>query len=505
MKLFYILILGLIIGCLVLAYPVSANAFSDWSAYGDAWKATNDTYTMLKWNSTGGHKYIVSGNASSVYYFVVGGGGAGALGQTGQTRGAGGGAGEVLEDATTGLSGLSGSVSVAVGEGGAAPSSATIHPAHANNGSVSIFSSITARGGEGGSGSTSAGTRTGGESGNLNQGGTTDGSQGTGGGGQTGNGANGAGVGGNGGIGYNSTFTGTSKPYAYGGGGSSDGTPGNGSTDGGGKGSKTSGYVAGTAGYNETGTGGGGEYGSVAASGYAGGSGVVIIKFLTPSPVTTPVSSFDSVNISIATNTTSRGWEGTAPFIIQFTNTSSYPPHTSWVWNYTEILTPNAPVTFNQTAYYNPIYTFTSAGNYSIKLNVTGTYGTNISTQITWINVSAPTVTIPIVQFTTDKTTVMFPGRITINDTSLNSPTMWNYSMGDGRWQNGSANLTYQYTKRGVWTLNLTASNAAGSNTSAPHSKTIRVIGYASTPAPSIPVIIATLALVFIGYRKLRK
>lgn len=106
-----------------------------------------------------------------------------------------------------------------------------------------------------------------------------------------------------------------------------------------------------------------------------------------------------------------------------------------------------------------------------------------------WLMGQGSSTTIPIVQFVTSKTVVMFPGRLYFNDTSLNTPTMWNWSTGDGKWfnttdANAGLNLSYQYTKRGLWIANLTVGNSAGTNTSALKSKSIRVIGYQGFEIP---------------------
>jgi len=195
--------------------------------------------------------------------------------------------------------------------------------------------------------------------------------------------------------------------------------------------------------------------------------------------VRVPFASFSSTNKSIATNSTASGWEGVAPFTMQFVNTSTKPPHTSFVWNYTEISAPTIPVTFNETAYYNPIYTFTSAGNYSIALNVTNAYGADISTQVTWVNVSSG-VEIPIVKWVKSKIFVMFPDSLYFNDTSENEPTARNWSFGNGKWYNATdataLNYSYQYRDRGRFSPYLIVSNAAGSNTSA--TQTVEVMGY---------------------------
>ena len=101
---------------------------------------------------------------------------------------------------------------------------------------------------------------------------------------------------------------------------------------------------------------------------------------------------------------------------------------------------------------------------------------------------------LPIVQWITDKTTVVFPGRIYFNDTSLNTPTQWNWSFGDGTWYNTTdqelgLNKSYQYVKRGVWVANLIVGNSAGTNTSPLKSKNIRVIGYQGFELPPNPTI----------------
>lgn len=178
----------------------------------------------------------------------------------------------------------------------------------------------------------------------------------------------------------------------------------------------------------------------------------------------TPISSFSSVNVSIATNTTSQGWAGNAPFTMQFTNTSTNPPHTSWVWNYTKS-GESTPVTFNQTGYYNPRYTFASAGNYSISLNVTSTSGSNISTQITWVNVTAD---LPVVSFNSNATTGVNPMAVQFNDTSISAPAIqyYNTSFGDGFWENQTTfpatNITHLYSTQGNYTVSHYVTNAQG-------------------------------------------
>jgi PKD repeat protein len=172
------------------------------------------------------------------------------------------------------------------------------------------------------------------------------------------------------------------------------------------------------------------------------------------------ISSFTSTNISVATNSTSYGWEGFAPFTMQFTDASTGSP-TSWVWNYTK-LGSTTPVTFNSSTFNSPIYTFASTGNYSISLNATSATSSNISTQITWINV---TTLAPTAYFTANKTSGSIPLPILFIDESPGLPDSWNWSVDDGilHWFNltdsSNKNLEYIFNPVGSWRVNLTVKN----------------------------------------------
>ena len=264
-----------------------------------------------------------AGNAqgsNKLQYLVVAGGGSGA-GQTGNAcgrHGAGGGVGG-YRCSETGLCAAVQAYPITVGAGGAGND----YPA--NNGSNSIFSTITSTGGgrggggdaspkSGGPGGSGGGTGRNEPTSNVGAGNTppvsppqgNPGSASTppspnpvtnGGGGGAGaaavpkNGANAA----PGGAGKNTlsawataTSTGASGYYAGGGGGGSHGTPdspgyfGAGGAGGGGNGGAADGDDPGCAGSTNTGGGGGGAAtvgGSSNNAGGAGGSGIVIIRY----------------------------------------------------------------------------------------------------------------------------------------------------------------------------------------------------------------------------------
>lgn len=230
-----------------------------------------------------------------VEVLVVAGGGSGG----GSTAG-GGGAGGLIYNSALQLTNAA-AITVTVGAGGAGVAQTTV----GNNGSNSVFGSLTAIGGGGGgmtNGSGGAIGRNGGSGGggahytsiNFGTPGTgTPGQGNNGGNGSTGNqnsfpsgGGGGAGAvggdatnskSGNGGNGSTFSISGTSTTYAGGGGGGSSSNGGNGGTGGGAAGT-SNGTAGGTATANTGGGGGGGWFYS-GGSGGAGGSGIVIVRY----------------------------------------------------------------------------------------------------------------------------------------------------------------------------------------------------------------------------------
>ena len=234
-------------------------------------------------------------------YVVVAGGGGGGIAHAG-----GGGAGGFR----TGSLGLNRAVtySVSIGSGGATSPSRSVN---GTNGSNSVFASITSIGGGGGGseykGGNSGGSGGGGATGGppVAPGGSGSLLQGNAGGAGSpsnppyiGGGGGGAGAvggtatptsAGNGGIGGISSITGTSTYYAGGGGGGAYGgnagvtSAGTGGLGGGGNGNYGNGNgSAGTT--NRGGGGGGGGYSN--ENGYNGGSGIVILKYLSSRTLT---------------------------------------------------------------------------------------------------------------------------------------------------------------------------------------------------------------------------
>ncbi|MDD3135964.1 MAG: PKD domain-containing protein, partial [Methanoregula sp.] len=79
--------------------------------------------------------------------------------------------------------------------------------------------------------------------------------------------------------------------------------------------------------------------------------------------------------------------------------------------------------------------------------------------------VAEPPAVTPIAAFTGTPTTGTAPLAVQFNDTSANIPTAWAWDFNnDGTIEATTQNATYTYTAAGTYTVNLTATNAAGSN-----------------------------------------
>jgi len=285
------------------------------------------TDTVVTFSSVGSRTWTVPANVSSLQYLIVGGGGGGS--------GGGGGAGGVVYNSSYSVT-PGNSYTVVVGDGGSG-SAASVS---GGDGSNSSFNSIVAYGG-GGGGARQTGGRAGASSGGSGQdsnaasGAASQGFRGGDGlstaactSASGGGGAGSAGLqgftqcspqipwGGNGGIGVAYSISGSSTYYGGGGGGGPNnnssttvefGRGGNGGGGNGGNGDR----VNGTDGLANTGGGGGG--GDWEASGAGnGGSGIVIVRYTTPSvPVNSAVPVVSGSARTGATLTTTNGsWSG---------------------------------------------------------------------------------------------------------------------------------------------------------------------------------------------------
>jgi len=150
---------------------------------------------------------------------------------------------------------------------------------------------------------------------------------------------------------------------------------------------------------------------------------------------------------------------GMAPLPVKFTDLSTNIP-TSWQWAYKN-------ATGNWTIFattQNPEYTF-PAGTYDINLTATNSGGSDDEIKTGFI--VSELVEIPDANFTATPRNGTAPLTVQFNDTSTNTPTSWKwaYKNTSGTWTQFATTQNPEYTfPAGVYDINLTATNAAGSN-----------------------------------------
>ena len=169
----------------------------------------------------------------------------------------------------------------------------------------------------------------------------------------------------------------------------------------------------------------------------------------------TPVAAFTANETSVTTSSS-----------IQFTDTSTHYP-TSWFWEFGDGTTSTEQ---------NPTHTYTAPGIYTVKLAAINSAGFDTEEKTNYITAYIT----PVANFTATTTSGSSPFTVTFTDKSTNSPTEWLWDFGDGT-TSTSKNPTHTYTNIGSYTVTLTATNIAGSNTT---TKT----GYIITSASNGPV-----------------
>jgi PKD repeat protein len=162
---------------------------------------------------------------------------------------------------------------------------------------------------------------------------------------------------------------------------------------------------------------------------------------------------------------TQNATSGTNPVGVKFTGTSTNGA-TSYLWSAKNLTGNNTWFSFSTVK--SPTQSF-GVGNWSINLTATGCGGSNISTQVAWVNVSAYPK--PVSSFTDTPTTGVSPLRVQFTDTSTESPTsyLWGAKnvIGDDIWVTFStAQNPNPVFGTGNWSINLTSTNQGGSNTS---------------------------------------
>ncbi|WP_245859655.1 PKD domain-containing protein, partial [Methanosarcina spelaei] len=142
---------------------------------------------------------------------------------------------------------------------------------------------------------------------------------------------------------------------------------------------------------------------------------------------------------------------GTAPLQVNFTDQSTGSP-TSWLWDFGD--------GFNDTEQ-NVSHIYKSAGNYTVNLTVSNENGTNSTSALITVS-EKPVTVLPIANFSTNVTSGTVPLSVQFTDLSENT-TDWTWDFGDGS-SATEQNPMHTYAVAGSYTVNLTVSNADGSD-----------------------------------------
>jgi len=140
---------------------------------------------------------------------------------------------------------------------------------------------------------------------------------------------------------------------------------------------------------------------------------------------------------------------------VTYTDLSTNNP-TAWSWSF-----PGG--TPSTSTLKNPVVTYSTTGNYNVSLTASNSTESNSKTKTAYITVSSSS---PVANFSANKTTII-PGQIvTYTDLSTSVPTSWSWSFPGGTPSTSAAqNPSVTYASTGNYSVTLTASNVAGSNT----------------------------------------
>jgi uncharacterized repeat protein (TIGR01451 family) len=179
----------------------------------------------------------------------------------------------------------------------------------------------------------------------------------------------------------------------------------------------------------------------------AGGSDSELKSDYISVTVPAPDAGFNAVPVS-----------GTAPLAVQFTDISTGTGITSWAWDF------NNDGVIDSTSR-NPAYTYASAGTYSVNLTVTNAGGSDYELKTDYITVSEAAVP-PVAGFNAVPVSGTAPLSVQFNDTSTGTGiTSWAWDFNnDGVIDSNNRNPAYTYASAGTYSVNLTVTNAGGSD-----------------------------------------
>jgi PKD repeat protein len=158
---------------------------------------------------------------------------------------------------------------------------------------------------------------------------------------------------------------------------------------------------------------------------------------------------------------------------VQFTDTSNGSP-TAWSWTFGDGGT---------SAVRSPTHVYAAAGTFTVTLTASNAAGSaSLSKSVT---VTAPSGALPDPHFSITPNPAKTAQTVQFTDTTLNSPTSWSWNFGDPASASNTSTLrnpAHVYASAGVFTIRLTAANAAGSSST---TNTVTVTAPTILPAAS--------------------
>jgi parallel beta-helix repeat protein len=145
---------------------------------------------------------------------------------------------------------------------------------------------------------------------------------------------------------------------------------------------------------------------------------------------------------------------GNVPLNVAFTDTTSDSP-TAWNWSFGDGTSSTEK---------NPRHTYSAAGNYTVKLTASNAAGSSTKSKYNYIKAAGIPQKKPVAEFSASPTSGNAPMSVTFTTKSTGSPNAWNWNFGDGT-SSTQQNPVHNYSTAGNYTVALTVSNSAGSNT----------------------------------------
>ncbi|MBN1841900.1 MAG: right-handed parallel beta-helix repeat-containing protein [Deltaproteobacteria bacterium] len=142
---------------------------------------------------------------------------------------------------------------------------------------------------------------------------------------------------------------------------------------------------------------------------------------------------------------------GIAPLTVDFTDQSAGTV-TGWSWTFGD---------GESSTDQNPSHTYTSAGRFTVILDITGPGGEESERKVGYIDVAEP---VPVAGFTADITTGAAPLTVQFTDQSTGEITNWFWDFGDGG-SGIAVNPSHTYNEAGDYTVSLTVKGPGGEGT----------------------------------------